>query len=634
MIRSVFTATVLIASVLPLSASGRREALLIASPSQVTTKRPVVMTFTLTAPEGGIAAGGGVRFYLYLKPWAGLMQGITDGTSTNKLVHAERSDGGAVEVVNVLSSPEWPILSDLDVRVRAQPLAAGETLTVQFGTDKFPVKATRKQRQLVIEAVLDRKGDGVFTALAPSDLSVRAGKPKSLHLVAPSFADVGKPVRLVAWAEDGAGNVCEDYRADLELKLGSGKVVGTMPVRPWPKGEDLWRNELSLRLNALSGLVTVVARDPATGLTTRSNPVLLRSKNESVEGHPERDLFWGDLHIHSQISDGKGEPEDVYRDAYARGHDFVALTDHSFGRAARGSLSERLARLCEVADRFNRPGKFVTIPAGETHYLPGTHMNLYFAKGSPARIERLHKAMNAARPEHKVLKAGPEVRAASVKDYWAALSGPDFGRLPLAFPHHTMWIGLKEFAHRDRMRVIEIHSTHGSSETRDQSDISEKMRMKKWRHEAGKPDQKYSVRELLADGYEVGFVGGSDSHAGQPGTHALTAVWTDKLTREAVLEAIHAQRCYATSGNRTLLQLRVDKDDAFLMLVAGDGPFDRVEMVHNGKVTRIVPASEHPDFIQSADWRPEILTPGYYYLRAILADGGLAWSSPVWIEQR
>ena len=65
--------------------------------------------------------------------------------------------------------------------------------------------------------------------------------------------------------------------------------------------------------------------------------------------------------------------------------------------------------------------------------------------------------------------------------YWAALTGPDYGRYPLAFPHHTMWIGWREFTNPERQRVIEIHSTHGSSETRDQSDIPPALRMKSGR---------------------------------------------------------------------------------------------------------------------------------------------------------
>ena len=43
-------------------------------------------------------------------------------------------------------------------------------------------------------------------------------------------------------------------------------------------------------------------------------------------------LFWGDVHGHSAISDGKGSPGDYF--TYARDVarlDFVVLTDHDFG---------------------------------------------------------------------------------------------------------------------------------------------------------------------------------------------------------------------------------------------------------------------------------------------------------------
>ena len=43
-------------------------------------------------------------------------------------------------------------------------------------------------------------------------------------------------------------------------------------------------------------------------------------------------LFWGDVHTHTSLSDGKGSPEQVL--AHARDAaqlDFAILTDHDFG---------------------------------------------------------------------------------------------------------------------------------------------------------------------------------------------------------------------------------------------------------------------------------------------------------------
>ena len=87
--------------------------------------------------------------------------------------------------------------------------------------------------------------------------------------------------------------------------------------------------------------------------------------------------------------------------------------------------------------------------------------------------------------------------------------------------------------------ALEISSTHGSFE--------------------------WFFRELLARGYRMGVVGGSDSHDGRPGADApgyqerryaqgaLTALLAESLTLDGVHEALRARRCYATTGARILL---------------------------------------------------------------------------------
>ena len=39
---------------------------------------------------------------------------------------------------------------------------------------------------------------------------------------------------------------------------------------------------------------------------------------------------------------------------------------------------------------------------------------------------------------------------------------------------------------------------------------------------------------------------------------ALTGVWAEALTREALFEALWARRCFATNGARVMLDVRVN----------------------------------------------------------------------------
>ena len=99
-----------------------------------------------------------------------------------------------------------------------------------------------------------------------------------------------------------------------------------------------------------------------------------------------------------------------------------------------------------------------------------------------------------------------------------------------------------EFVH-----LAEIHSHHGTFE--------------------------WFAEEVLARGFRVGFIGGSDDHTGRQGLvypnrrsnnvvtfdvkGGLMGLYARELTREAVWEAMRARRTYATNGERIYLQDRL-----------------------------------------------------------------------------
>ena len=608
------------------------------SPSELVAGEPATPEFTVPAPPGGIAVGGKVRFVPYLKPWDGLIKGLSEDKSVNLFVSAERSDGGPVEVVNALPRGGWTEMSGLEAVVRDTPLAEGQSIRVRFGTEENPVRPLRKQRSLWIEAELDADGDGKAERLLPPDLLVRAGAPVRLHLVAQSIAVAGEPVRLVAHAEDRSGNVCEQYEATLALTVGGGEGgpagADDFAMQAWPDGAELFRNETTLTF-ATPGIYTVSAKDAATGFAASSNPVRV------LANAPAERLYWGEVHVHSQRSDGLGEPADVLRDAYARGLDFVALTDHGFGRGVWGGLAERLVDVCAETERRNRPGTFVTIPSAETHYLPQTHMNLYFAEADAVGMKAVADRLQANRPSGSLVDADAEARREGVRGYWEALGSPDETHNPLAVPPHTLWIGLIEFANGPRQRVIEIQSGVGSSEVRDQSSVPKWARMNEDRIRSGEPNGNYSVRELLATGQRVGFIAGSDDHRGQAGRGQITAVYAPELTRAAILDAIWQRRCYATSRGRTIVEFRTGatpmgqavaagKAGTFECFVAPQGKATQLEIIADGDTVLTRPFGEGAS--ASFAWTPEEMPAGYCYLRVILGDSGLAWSSPIWLE--
>jgi hypothetical protein len=325
--------------------------------------------------------------------------------------------------------------------------------------------------------------------------------------------------------------------------------------------------------------------------------------------------LFGDPHQHSIHSDGLGGAEAVYRRARRDyGQDFTALTDHeSFVNKALGPLSWRYQ--CELADAFYEPGRFVTLRAYEFTgtRLPGPgHKCVYFGERVPEVIPP---------------KDG-EALLRLLREYGG-----------IAVPHHVGWTGGDRAHHDPALQPVwEICSVHGAYEHGGAQRI------------APRPDvvlQGEFVDDALAAGLRFGFVGGSDNH-GLRWHHGvgrrpdalrcgLTAAFAEP-TRDALLDALRARRCYATSGARILLrvdvegapmgsELAVSRPEVFVAAI-GTAPIASLSLIVDGREV----LSERGGRTAELRHRLEIHGPSYCYARVLQEDGEMAWSSPVWFD--
>lgn len=329
-----------------------------------------------------------------------------------------------------------------------------------------------------------------------------------------------------------------------------------------------------------------------------------------------RRTLFGDIHQHSAHSDGVGTADEPYlRARYVYGDDFCALTDHESFIGKRVGAGE-WAHLCRVAEAHDEPGAFATLLAYEWtgRMYPG--------------------------PGHKVVylppEGGPIVSRDDVPD-GAELVARVKALGGFAVPHHVGWTGADEDAHDpEGQPVWEICSCHGCYLHADhplggRGDLRDQM-----------------VEEVMRRGRRFGFIACSDGHGllyhhgvgrkRDPFRCGLTAVQAEACTREAILAAIRARRCYATSGVPILLDLRAGDAPMGSELRVTEPALLRAEVRCASPVATLTLVGPDGAIAESrGDGALEAfvearVADGWVYAKAVQEDGEMAWSSPIFLD--
>jgi hypothetical protein len=349
----------------------------------------------------------------------------------------------------------------------------------------------------------------------------------------------------------------------------------------------------------------------------QSNPLIVRADGPR--------LLWGDLHGHSNFSDGTGSPEDYF--LYARdvaALDVVALTDHDhWGKPFLDETPEMWEEIRRTTNRFHEPERFVTLLGYEwTSWIHGHRHVLYFQDEGD-----IHSSIDPA--------------AETPARLWDALRG----QRALTFAHHsaggpvaTNWTFPPD---PELEPVTEIASVHGSSEAMDSPGL------------IYSPLEGNFVRDVLDRGFLLGFIGSGDGHDGHPGlTHiaspygGLAGIFSQSRTREGVHEAMRARRVYATNGPRIYVESSLlnqpmgsTLDPAVLSgpveltgRVVGTAPLSSVDLIRTGRVVERAEANGAVDAEFGFELR-ELNENEYVYVRVVQIDGGAAWTSPYFIRR-
>lgn len=295
--------------------------------------------------------------------------------------------------------------------------------------------------------------------------------------------------------------------------------------------------------------------------------------------------FWrGNLHCHSNRSDGALPPEEVCRRYAAEGYDFIALTDHFVGRYGY-----------PIVDTvpFRSPG-FTTLLGAELHSgaLENGELWHILAVGLPADFAPSNS------PDFKPVEgqeSGPEIAARAVAaGAFVAIA-------------HPQWSGISLNDARSLATVadaVEIYN-HGCATGCDRADG-------------------FTMADLLlSEGHRLSLVATDDAHFTEPDHFGgWVMVKAPENTPEALLAALKAGLFYATQGPEIrairLLEdaVEVDCSAAVSVIVQGHGSGARA--VHGHSMTRARVALDAR--LSASRW-----------LRVTIIDaaGKRAWSNPI-----
>lgn len=508
---------------------------------------------------------------------------------------------------------QFPWHHVIEITVGAGGLGTGERILVTYGAGEArataqPFAATPYNFRVVVTPA----GAGPVPAEEHPILSVVGGPAARLVLVTPSdhFTGAG---RLLARLEDEAGNLATGYSGSLSVHLEGDAAEGRSVHRFEASASPVHLFEIAHGAACAGRFVG----HTDTGLVAVSNPFRVRDRGET----PNRTL-WGEIHGHSNRSDGYGTPEEYF--AYARnvaGLDVACLTDHDF--MLSDADWQRIKRACNAA---NETGRFATLQAYEWSAVTdvGGDRNLYFAGDDPPirRSRTLHDPVNP------FVYHGRERQVNHVEDLYLWMDqelGPD---AVLAIPHFGGRPANPRFHDPRYEPLVEIFSEHRRSEG--------------------------FVTGFRAHGGHIGVVGGGDDHIGRPGNGfllhgpfegglGLVAVKSG-LGRAEVFNALRARRTYATTGARIIVDFDVAGADIgseivisgvprIAFSVLGTTSIKHVQLFRDGVVTHEL---AEPDLGREVDheWLDDdfgrTAETHSYSLRVTQVDGHVAVTSPIW----
>lgn len=375
---------------------------------------------------------------------------------------------------------------------------------------------------------------------------------------------------------------------------------------------------------------------PASDLSIGEHRVILQVKDMAspsnvsiVEwnfyvGEQNLNFYFGGLHSHTNLSDGTGTPTEAY--TWARDNakaDFLAITDHSNWLDGEkdlinenitdinSSTSAEWKKLHEVADSFNKDGKFVAIGAFEMTWSGST--------GGWGHINTFNTPWFASRSNSKM----------DLKTYYAKLAQNPQSISQLNHPGTTFGdfadFGYYSPEADNVVNLIEVGNGEGQV-----------------RGSGYFPSYNLYTR-ALDKGWHLAPTNNQDNHKGNwvNSNTARTVILAPNLTRDSLYEAMRNRRVYSTEDENLKVEYTVNNKPMGSILNTPSTLNAKINITDPdandviGKVSVIVDGGKvlatKTFNTNSAQWDISLDTGySYYYVRVDESDKDIAVTAPIW----
>ncbi len=454
-----------------------------------------------------------------------------------------------------------------------------------------------------------------------------------LWVNAPSKVRVSETFQVTVQAWDPYERLSANYRGTVEFSVESynpnnmqllrsiaaslpepytftGQIFGSDIAYEIKDGKDNGMHVFDASIRT-PGIHYLLVKDSTTNNVYYSNPIVVGTFLGMKR------IAWGDIHSHSILSDGTGNPDHHFY--FAREVaclDFNALTDHAEILMWNPLSLDILER---ETNKAYEPGEFVTFHGIEWTNVRTGHYVCVFSGDVLLKSPVLDSYLQVTAPE----------QLWNVLDNFTA----EQDCKALALPHHTTkktYIQDWTYMNPKYVKIAEVTSVHGEF-------LFEQRHPLNYRGAIDPPPEYVSgssIIDALSMGKRLTLYAASDEHDGHPGhslshTRAcvgqqrpystwhtrnehpypggLTAVHVDGLTRESVFDGLYNQRIFANSDHgRPILHFTINGQDV------GDGSTLMVERQWFPREIKVILAQDGvPPALKSmvasvtANWIPD-----------------------------